>query len=194
MRRNPPLEWHFEHDDLDEIVQGLVAQHGQRRVLDAVFAVRSNPDISPAQRARREQHLDKPIRFRGGVVTIREFLQQLAEEGGQLVTDEVPRIKDMSRRAAFRASEREQQEHARRQREAGMKTVYAVRLPDDSEFEIKKIEAEAFEEFASAFGEARFADEIEAEEAEITAQYGERGTPAREQYERDMDHLFGRGR
>ena len=39
-RRNPPLEWHLGHEDLDEVVHGLVAQHGQRAVLDAVFAAR----------------------------------------------------------------------------------------------------------------------------------------------------------
>ena len=142
-------------------------------------------NISKAQHARREQLLNKPIRFKGQVIPVRQFLETLAEQGGYLHSFEVPRIKDMSRRAAFRASQREQDEHRRRQAQAGTKTEYEIRLPDGISYGVNKTEAAFFSELASSFADQQ-------EEAEIAALYGEPGTPEREQYDAEIAHLFTR--
>lgn len=35
-RKNPPLSWHLEHDDLHEILQGLCDEYGYEAVADAL--------------------------------------------------------------------------------------------------------------------------------------------------------------
>lgn len=71
--------------------------------------------------------LDKQYRFDGTVMTVRERIESL-RESGELVTDsfEEPRIKPMSRVQFNRASQREQDAHEKKMREAGTKTVYTV--------------------------------------------------------------------
>lgn len=151
------------------------------------LSARQNPDLSSARSARREQILDKRVMFQGRPTTVRQYLEHLAAEGGTLVTHEVPRIKDMSRAAFFRATGEQQRAHARRQQEAGMKTEYVVRLPDGAEFSLNRTEADFFAELSDHYGAVR-------EEAEISEMHGAPGTSEREQYDRDMDHLFGRRR
>lgn len=80
-RKNPPLEWHLENDDLNEVIQGLIAQHGQRAVLDAAFARKK------AKRTRRNPFLS----------SFGETLE-IEEEGPCIVRSFSVRTKDSARR------------------------------------------------------------------------------------------------
>jgi len=71
--------------------------------------------------------LDKQYRFDGTVMTVRERIESL-HKSGLLETDtfEDPKIKPMSRAQFNRASQREQDAHEKKMREAGTKTIYTV--------------------------------------------------------------------
>lgn len=71
--------------------------------------------------------LEKTYRFDGAVMTVREHIDSLHEAGAlEVGSFEEPKIKPMSRMQFFRASQREQDAHDKKMREAGTKTVYTV--------------------------------------------------------------------
>lgn len=75
--------------------------------------------------------LDKQYRFDGEVMTVRERIESLQRAGTLAVsTFEEPKIKPMSRAQFNRASQREQDAHEKKMREAGTKTVYLVNGSD----------------------------------------------------------------
>jgi hypothetical protein len=102
------------------------------------------PDMTAARAARIEKHLNTTIRFRGEFIPCRVWLERLAALGGKLRTRQVLKIKDMTRTAFNRASQREQDDHARQQKEAGKKDSLEILLPDGIFFEVGKIEADYF--------------------------------------------------
>jgi hypothetical protein len=63
------------------------------------------------------------IRFRGEVMTKKQMVEKLSEEGAVSTVNQENVIKDMSHRQWNRADGRQQSEHERRQKEAGKKTV-----------------------------------------------------------------------
>ena len=95
-------------------------------------------NIEKAQAKRKEDHLAKRIRLheKDGsetTLTVKEFLERkIQKEGFIPYTWEEPRIKDMSRMAFFRATNEEQRAHEKRQQEAGLKTCYGIRQPEQS--------------------------------------------------------------
>lgn len=70
--------------------------------------------------------LDKDVNIEGKLMSLREAVGMIVNRGGELKTEEVPRIQPMSRKAYFRADNREQEAHEKRMKEAGNKTLYYV--------------------------------------------------------------------
>lgn len=71
--------------------------------------------------------LDKQYRFDGVVRSVREQVEWLSANGAlEVSTFEEPKIKPMSRTQFNRATQREQDAHEKKMREAGTKTVYLV--------------------------------------------------------------------
>ena len=90
---------------------------------------------APMQAGAIRNALNKQWRFDGVVMTARERIESLWRDGKlALKTYEENKIKPMSRRDFNRASQREQDAHENKMREAGTKTVYVV-----SESELGKI-------------------------------------------------------
>lgn len=90
---------------------------------------------SPMLAARARKSLQQLVRHEGAVVTSYAFVQALIAQGLEPNTREEDRIKPMSRMAEFRASNEEQQAHAKRVRDGGKKTVYSIGDYDVSSFE-----------------------------------------------------------
>lgn len=95
---------------------------------------------SNLQAKRADHHLDSFVRFNGSVMSKREMCDQLAAMGAKPESHEVPAIKPMSRRAYFRASNRDQRAHDERMQRAGMKTEYRAILADGTFWMITKIQ------------------------------------------------------
>lgn len=90
---------------------------------------------APMQAGAIRNALNKQWRFDGVVMTARDRIESLWRDGKLAVsTYEENKIKPMSRRDFNRASQREQDAHEKKMREAGTKTVYVV-----SESELGKI-------------------------------------------------------
>lgn len=71
--------------------------------------------------------LDKQVRFNGEVMTVRQYVELKASAGTlDPGSFDEPKVKPMSRTQFNRASQREQDAHEKRMREAGTKTVYTV--------------------------------------------------------------------
>lgn len=90
--------------------------------------------ITVAQVAKAKKHLADYIRYEGKVMTYAEMIHCCMRKGMVPDTCMEPRIKDMSRMASHRATNEEQYAHAKRQREAGNKTVYMMHRESDSLF------------------------------------------------------------
>lgn len=73
-----------------------------------------------------EATLSKEVLMNGKVTTLRDAVRTLVSGGAITSTDQVDVIKDMTRAQFNRADQRTQDEHARKQREAGKKTEYYV--------------------------------------------------------------------
>ena len=83
--------------------------------------------MAPNTAALAAKALEKEVRFKGEVASIRSFIDKWHEAGTlEVSTTQEPRIKPMSRTAYNRADNKAQDEHERRMKEAGNKTVYWV--------------------------------------------------------------------
>ncbi len=83
--------------------------------------------MAPNTAALAAKSLDKLVRFRDKVASVREHIEAWHKDGAlEVSTTQEPRIKPMSRTAFNRASQREQDAHEKRMKEAGNKTVYWV--------------------------------------------------------------------
>lgn len=86
--------------------------------------------MTAMQRGRIRSVLGKQFRFSrfgGRVMTRREYIDALYEAGDLSVSQHrEPRVKPMSRLQFFRATQAQQDAHARKMREGGEKTVYLV--------------------------------------------------------------------
>lgn len=90
--------------------------------------------IEVAQRAKAKAHLADLVRYNNVVMKREEMVRCCLDKGLLPDTRLFPRIKDMSRRAYNRATNAEQYEHQKRQREAGNKTVYVMYRKHDTVF------------------------------------------------------------
>jgi hypothetical protein len=82
---------------------------------------------APNQQELARKALAKQYRFDGQVMTVRERVDSLHAAGDlEVSTIEDPKIKPLSRAAFNRASQREQDAHEKKMREAGTKTTYLV--------------------------------------------------------------------
>jgi len=95
------------------------------RLADDVNGFLSGTDALRAGRLR--EALEKQIRFKGAVMTLRQAVESLHRAGAMTVeTITEPKIKPMSRRQHFRASAQQQREHERRMKAAGERTISLV--------------------------------------------------------------------
>lgn len=78
------------------------------------------------QKANLLKALNKNVQLDGKLVTRKEFIEDLVDAGNTISTREENKVKPMSKRADFRANQQEQDEHERKIREAGKKTVYSL--------------------------------------------------------------------
>ena len=92
-------------------------------------------DKTPMQRANILKALNKNVTLDGALTTRKKFIEDLVDTGKTTSTREENKVKEMSRGASFRANQQEQDEHEKRMREAGKKTVYAL-----GGFDVTKIE------------------------------------------------------
>jgi len=84
-------------------------------------------DATPMKRGKIVSTLNKPIMFSGKRYTIKEKVRELVKDGkAELDTFQEDVIKPMSRTAFNRATQKEQDAHERRVKEASKKTVYTV--------------------------------------------------------------------
>jgi hypothetical protein len=164
-----------DSDDLDTAFADAVKRAKKILKQTGADTPRHNPDITAAQQRRIEQHLEKQVRVGAKVCTVREWLENLRAAGATLTIEQVSKVKDMSRRDFNRATGKEQQAHARRQREAGMKTQYWIERPDGVAHVVGKIEADYFQSLPSPFEEQ---------------QESQSGLPVAS--DEELDHLFGR--
>ncbi len=83
--------------------------------------------MPPMQRGKAIASLNALVRVDGEADTIKSHVEKMVAAGRvELATREEPKIKPMSRTEYNRASQREQEAHEKRMREAGTKTVYTV--------------------------------------------------------------------
>ena len=98
-------------------------------------------NIEKAQEARKEKVLQTKIRFDGQkILTWQEFIAESINNKAIAKVYEVNKIKDMTRTQFNRATGREQDEHERRQREAGTKKEYSI-----GGYDVPKIVYDEFE-------------------------------------------------
>jgi transposase len=110
------------------------ARQREQKEAEAETAIKSDTyngflDGLPENRkALIRKALDKKLRFSdGSIMTLRERVESLKNKGVlEVKTRQVPAMQEMSRTAAARADNRQQELHAKRMREAGTKTEYTV--------------------------------------------------------------------
>jgi hypothetical protein len=83
-------------------------------------------DLPPMRKAKVRNALEKQVRFETKIMTRKEFVELLCSRGAELETGGVPRVKDMSAKAFFRASAEVQQSYIEKQNSAGNKTEYLL--------------------------------------------------------------------
>lgn len=81
---------------------------------------------TPMQRGRRVTALSALIRHDGAVKTKKKMIEDLVAAGAEAGSYEENRLKDMSRTAFNRATQREQDDHARKVKAGGTVTVYTL--------------------------------------------------------------------
>ena len=99
----------------------------QRNAEDAKLKamIEANRGLTITER-KANATLDKQHGFKGQSMSLRDIVKTLVNEGAELTTEEVNKIKDMSRREFNRADNREQAAHEQKVREGGKKNVYYV--------------------------------------------------------------------
>jgi hypothetical protein len=83
-------------------------------------------DLNPLAKGRLATALGKQVRLKGKADTVKNHVRALVSDGAKTESYEEDRIKPMSRMAFFRADAKTQEEHEKRVREGGKKTVYLV--------------------------------------------------------------------
>lgn len=110
-------------------------EEAQAKKLEAEAAAAKKADtingftegMAPNTAALAAKALDKLVRWRDKVASVREHIEAWHKAGELKVsTTQEPRIKPMSRTTFNRASQRQQDAHEKRMKEAGNKTVYWV--------------------------------------------------------------------
>ena len=110
-------------------------EEAQAKKLEAEAAAAKKADtingftegMAPNTAALAAKALDKLVRWRDKVASVREHIEAWHKAGElEVSTTQEPRIKPMSRTTFNRASQREQDAHEKRMKEAGNKTVYWV--------------------------------------------------------------------
>lgn len=97
-------------------------------------------NIEKAQAARQVSALNTLTRYHNRAMTRKESIETIVQlEHGKPYTYEDHKIQPMSRKAFFKATQREQDNHAQRMRDAGKKICYAVKMPEGSFFTVPKI-------------------------------------------------------
>lgn len=100
---------------------------------------------------KAREYLKTQVNYAGfGAMARMDFIENRIEAGARVTSSEENRIKDLSRTRFNRMDQREQDAHAKRQKEAGKKTVYYL-----SDFEITKVEADYAEYLASKRGDSQ---------------------------------------
>lgn len=94
--------------------------------------------IAKAQAAKAENALNKSVRYNGEVMTFKQMVLKSLSNGANPGTVQVNKIKDLTRRQFNRMDGRQQDEHERRQKEAGKITEYRLNFPDGSFIDITK--------------------------------------------------------
>lgn len=97
----------------------------QAKAKEAIWNGYAN-DLPPMRKAKVRNALEKQVRFENKTMTRKEFVELLCSRGAELETREVPRVKDMSAKAFFRASAEAQQSYNEKQNSAGNKTEYLL--------------------------------------------------------------------
>lgn len=94
------------------------------------------------EQARANSILNVKLNYQGfGVLTRKEFIDKVTAEGWLPETQEVKVIQEPTRARWNRMDGKEQEDFLKRQEEAGTKTVYLVRNPDDrTSYDITKAE------------------------------------------------------
>ena len=116
-------------------IESRAKQNAEQAIIDAKEAEKKAEyenvqgfvdDKTPMQRANILKALNKNVTLDGVLTTRKKFIEGLVGAGKTTSTREENKVKEMSRRASFRANQQEQDEHERRMREAGKKIVYAL--------------------------------------------------------------------
>ena len=114
-------EWQRQNDEAQAKIQ---AEEAARKA-DTINGFTT--DKTPMQAGKIREALAKQYRFDGVVRTVRQQVEWLHANGGlEVSTFDEPKIKPMSRAQFNRATQREQDAHEKKMREAGTKTVYLV--------------------------------------------------------------------
>jgi hypothetical protein len=103
----------------------------EKKAADAVKAERGDLDgfgseLSPMHLAKAVEALNKAVQVDGKPTTIKAQVKKLVEAGELATTEQHDKIKPMTRTQFNRATQKEQDAHDNRVKEAGKKTVYYV--------------------------------------------------------------------
>ena len=93
---------------------------------DKLRAFFSSVDYSALKTGQAKKALLAPVRFEGEIVKSYQFAEKLADRGLPMEITMEDRIKPMSRMASHRATQREQDAHAERVKNAGKKQVHYI--------------------------------------------------------------------
>lgn len=97
------------------------------------------PDISKAKAAKDRAYLDSNIRTSDGkIYTIENFIKKCIEDGYKPSAQLEQKIPPLSRRAAFRADNRESANHDWKIATCGLKTVYRMAHENGSSYDLTK--------------------------------------------------------
>lgn len=83
-------------------------------------------ELTPMHRAKAAEALNKAIQVEGQPTTIKAQVKKLVEAGELATTEQHDKVKPMTRTQFNRATQKEQDAHEKRVKEAGKKTVYYV--------------------------------------------------------------------
>jgi len=103
--------------------------------------------IAKAQKARADKALLANVKFRGEIMTKKQMVEKLFQEGATSKISQENVIKEMSRTQYNRADGKQQAEHEKRIKEAGTKNVYYItdtQGASNTFFEVSKTEHDYF--------------------------------------------------
>ena len=99
---------------------------GEKALVSGIKVFTDAVGMNDMAAGKARESLKKLVKYKDQAVTIKEAVEQLVEAGELATTEQHDKVKPMTRTQFNRATQKEQDAHEKRVKEAGKKTVYYV--------------------------------------------------------------------